>query len=52
MTRKLLLTTTRDRENMQSDQNPSICWANAWQMEFSVEKYKMLYIGIHNDDIQ
>ena len=46
------VTTTQDRETLQSDLDQLTRWANKWQMKFNVDKCKVLHIGKRNDHVQ
>ena len=43
------VTTTREKETLQSDLDQLTHWANKWQMQFNVEKCKVLHIGSNNN---
>ena len=45
------ITTTEDRENLQSDLDRLSNWAQKWQMNFNVDKCKVLHIGSNNDQV-
>ena len=46
------VTSTQEKKALQSDLNQLTCWANKWQMEFNIEKCKVLHIGSSNDRVQ
>lgn len=46
------LTTTHERETLQSDLDRLINWSSEWQMKFNVEKGKVLHIGSNNNHAQ
>jgi hypothetical protein len=46
------VTTTHDREILQSDLDRLVNWASKWQMKFNVEKCKVLHIGSNNNRAQ
>ena len=39
------VTTTQDRETLQSDLDQLTRWANKWQIKSNIDKCKVLYIG-------
>ena len=43
------VTTTEEREALQSDLDKLTNWATKWQMQFNVNKCKVLHIGSNND---
>ena len=45
------VTTTRERETLQSDLDRLTHWANEWQMKFNIEKCKVLHIGSNNNKL-
>ena len=46
------ITTTLDKETLQSDLDRLACWASKWQMKFNVDKCKVLHIGSNNNRVQ
>ena len=46
------VTTSHDKEKLQTDIDHLVSWANKWQMKFNVEKCKVLHIGSNNDHVQ
>ena len=46
------VTSTLERETLQSDLNRLVSWASEWQMKFNIEKCKVLHIGSNNDCVQ
>ena len=46
------VTTSQEKEALQSDLDRLTCWANKWQMKFNVDKCKVLHIGSSNDHVQ
>ena len=43
------VTTTRERETLQSDLDRLTHWANEWQMKFNIKKCRVLHTGINNN---
>ena len=46
------VTTTLDKEKLQADLDKLTSWAHKWQMDFNVDKCKVLHIGSSNDHVQ
>ncbi len=44
--------TTLDKELLQIDLDKLSNWTSDWQMKFNVEKCRVMYIGINNDNVE
>ncbi len=45
------VTTTGDKDKLQNNLDRRISWAQKWQMNFNVDKFKVLHIGSNNDRV-
>ncbi len=45
------VTTTDDKDKLQNDSDRLISWAQKWQMNFNVDKCKVLDVGSNNDRV-
>ncbi len=41
-----------DKELLQRDLDKLSNWPHDWQMKFNVEKYRVMHIGINNDNVE
>ncbi len=45
------VTKTRDKDKLQNDLDRLVSWEQKWQMNFNVNKCKVLHIGSNNDRV-